>query len=125
MSEFRRFQIEQGRWSDTTFGLHNSPEGCIAHLAKEVKELAANPYDLTEQADCLMLLLDANRRSGFTADDLLAAAWDKLEVCRGREWAKPGADGSVEHVRHAGDPTLHWCIPCSRAHVVGACVGTS
>lgn len=73
--------------------------GKLAHLVKELGELIDDPYDVMEYADCFMLLLDAARVSGYTADVVLAAAWVKLEVNKKREWGPPNEDGSVEHVR--------------------------
>lgn len=92
---------EHGEWSQTQFGLDSErgPEGPLAHLAKEVEEMAADPTDLSEYADGLLLLLDASRRAGFTADQLLEAASVKLKVNMEREWGEPNPDGSVEHIR--------------------------
>jgi len=99
LSDIERFQFEHGRWSDEIFGEQVGPEGKIAHLAKEVGELSMAPYDIEEYADCLTLLLDAARKAQFNADDIVHAAWHKLDENRHREWQKPNADGSVEHVR--------------------------
>ena len=98
MSKLQKFQNEQGKWSDATFG-GQTPDGKLAHLAKEVKELRQEPYDIMEYADCFMLLLDAARKAGISADVLLEAASSKLEVCKKREWGEPNKDGSVEHIR--------------------------
>src|SRR5699024_1489712 len=98
-SQIQRLQDEQGRWSDATFGANHGPHGCIAHLAKEVREVAAEPYSRMEYADCLMLLLDAYRRAGGSADDLVAAAFEKLEINKRREWGEPDENGVVEHIR--------------------------
>ena len=99
MTEFLRFQIEAHRWSEQTFGVARSPDGPIAHLVKEVKELQQNPYDIMEYADCLMLILDAASNASITGDKLLEAAWEKLEINRQRDWGIPDADGVVEHRR--------------------------
>lgn len=98
-SDIQRFQFEHGRWSDETFGAQRGPEGKLAHLLKEVKELIDAPLDRSEYADCLTLLLDAGRKAGYMADDIVDEAWDKLQKNRHRNWGAPNADGSVEHVR--------------------------
>lgn len=86
-------------WSNSVFGSERGPEACIAHLKKEVDELLASPHDRMEYADCLMLLLDAYWRSGGSAEDLIKAAFQKLEINKARIWGKPDANGVVEHVR--------------------------
>ena len=58
MTERQRFQVEAHRWADSVFGEQRPPDGAIAHLAKEVGELAERPYDDMEYADCLLLILD-------------------------------------------------------------------
>ena len=51
-----------------------------------------------EFADCFLLLCDATRRAGFTSEQLLEAAWKKLEICKGRKWSKAGPNEAVEHI---------------------------
>ncbi len=101
MTELGRFQIEAARWADRTFGECRMPDGAIAHLAKEVGELADKPFDDWEYADCLMLLLDAASNAGIGADDLLNTAWEKLAINQQREWGEPDENGVVEHIRTA------------------------
>ena len=99
MTEFQRFQIEAHRWADSVFGELRRPDGAVAHLLKEVGELADHPYDEMEYADCLLLILDAASNAGIGADDLLNACWEKLDINRVREWGEPDESGVVEHVR--------------------------
>ena len=80
MSEILRLQKECVRWGDQTFGVRTDPEGVIAHLRKEVAELAARPFAASEHADVLILLLNAAHIAGLTATQLVDAAWDKLDV---------------------------------------------
>lgn len=95
------------KWSDKTFGTkeERGPLGPLKHLRKEVdeviKDIEAENDPLEELADCLILLLDATRRSDFLARQLLEAAYIKMEKNRQRKWPKPTADGPVEHVREA------------------------
>lgn len=101
VSDFYRLGIAHGEWSQKQFGSDADlgPEAPLAHLAKEVLEMMGDPSDLSEYADGLLLLLDSSRRAGFTANQLLKAAFDKLEINKSREWGEPNEDGSVEHVR--------------------------
>jgi len=99
MTELQRFMNELGEWADATFGVNRNPRAVVAHLKKEVDELYDNIYESEEYVDCLMLLLDAYRRSGGTADGLIEDAFKKLEVCKKRKWSEPNEEGIVEHVR--------------------------
>lgn len=102
MSEIKAFWMAQSEWSQKTFGLdtERGPIGPLKHLAKEAVEAQANPKGLMEFVDCLFLVFDATRRAGFTFDQLLEGAWEKLEINRKREWNKPPAgDEPIEHDR--------------------------
>ncbi len=88
-------------WSRKTFGpaTARGPQGPTAHLIKEANELAADPYDIKEAADLLILLIDLNWRAGRTIEQLLIAAINKMKENQKRQWQKPGPDGAIEHVR--------------------------
>ncbi|MEO5927679.1 MAG: dATP/dGTP pyrophosphohydrolase domain-containing protein, partial [Patescibacteria group bacterium] len=77
---------EQAEWSQRTFGTdaERGPTGPLEHLAEEACEAIQNPSDVTEYADCLLLVLDAARRARFCASALLAAACEKLAVNKQR-----------------------------------------
>ncbi|MEX0732868.1 MAG: dATP/dGTP pyrophosphohydrolase domain-containing protein [Aquisalimonadaceae bacterium] len=98
-SEIQRLQDEQGKWSDATFGVKRDPRPALHHLRKEVREVIRKPFDTVEYADCLMLLLDAYRKVGGSADELVQVAFAKLDINREREWGDPDQNGVVEHVR--------------------------
>lgn len=91
-------------WQRATFPGQNT-RGRIAHLVREVVELAAAATEpggsreresavAEEVADCFMLLV------GIAADlhvNLADAVLAKLAINRARKWKAPNADGSVEH----------------------------
>lgn len=90
-----------GAWANATFaadGGYRGP-GIVAHLAKEVAELAENPRDMEELADCMLLLFHLAHQNG---GNLQAAIARKLEINKRRKWGKPDAQGVVEHVREQG-----------------------
>jgi hypothetical protein len=107
-------------WSQATFGTDSErgPIGAIRHLQKEAREaetaavvVAATwpdselaplrTADLQEElADCLLLLLDANRRAGFSLPNLIDAAAAKMVKNKARTWPAPLAgDLPTEHVK--------------------------
>jgi hypothetical protein len=98
-SRIQQLQNEIAIWSDNTFGTGRPAAIPLHHLAKEIQELIASPEDSMEYADCLILLLDAYRMSGGSADQLIETCYEKLEINRKRKWGKPDRNGVVEHIR--------------------------
>lgn len=110
---------DQAAWSQTTFGADSVRDGvgALKHLAKEATEaeeaaLALREFGTgqpghaeakaelrTEFADCLLLVLDASRRSGISPLQLITAAQEKMVVNKSRKWPAPEADTPVEHIR--------------------------
>lgn len=93
----------QSEWSQRTFGADalRGPVGALRHLQRECDEAIADPADIVEFADCLILLLDATRRAGHTLDGLVSAAERKAAINRARTWPTPPDvdDGQpLEHV---------------------------
>jgi hypothetical protein len=86
-----------GEWSEATFD-DNSPAPKLHHLKEEVDELLEAPMDRAEYADCLILLLDAARKAGIGADELVQAAYQKLEINKRRLWGEPDENGVVKHI---------------------------
>lgn len=91
-------------WSENTFGKGRPPSAPLNHLLKEVQEAIDSPQDIIEYADCLLLLLDAAAKAGFNTQQLILAAFIKLDECRQRKWAEPDENGVSEHVRE-GHPS--------------------
>lgn len=97
------------KWSDKQFGEHQRNPAIAYHLLKETQELieAFEKGIITQEetdklkmefADCFMLILDSATHAFLTADDLLNAAREKLEINKKREWGKPDENGVVEHI---------------------------
>ena len=74
-----------------------SAAGVLEHWRDEIKEIQAEPFNLTEHADALMLHLCYLSHHGLDIQDVIAAAWAKLEINRGREWTDTG-NGHYTHV---------------------------
>jgi hypothetical protein len=93
----------QSEWSQATFGTdaERGPIGPLKHLEKEAREARANPSDIKEHADILILWLDASRRAGFKPMEVVEAALAKMEENKARTWPPKGSmpDEAVEHVR--------------------------
>lgn len=92
---------EQAEWSQRTFGSdqERGPLGALRHLELEAREAQENPDDPSEFADCLLLIIDAARRAGIGAEELLQHAHEKLEICKQRKWpSPPPGDQPVQHI---------------------------
>ncbi len=62
---------EQKKFSLSTFGPKPRLIGVHEHLTKELEELIAQPNDLTEWADCLLLSFDGAMRAGAKPQELV------------------------------------------------------
>lgn len=83
-----------GKWGEDTFP-EATLDGIIAHLKKEVSELAER-HDPQESADCLILLFHHAYLAGY---DLLAEAQKKLQINKKRKWGTPDKHGVIEHIK--------------------------
>ncbi|MEI6140737.1 MAG: dATP/dGTP pyrophosphohydrolase domain-containing protein [Mariniphaga sp.] len=119
MNELQKLINEIGQWSELTFSHQNSISK-LHHLQKEVAELIhaigqvlSEPDKKNEEvhhefADCFILLLDAARKEGLSAKDILSAIVEKMEINKARKWGKPDENGVMEHIRdeHEGKTGL-------------------
>lgn len=97
--KFAKLYEAQWKWASEAFGDDFGPEPVLFHLREESKELLDSPYDESEYADVLLLLMDAWHRSGRTMDELLDACEKKLEICKTRTWKEcPDNPGVFYHV---------------------------
>lgn len=89
---------EVNEWQAVTFP-RATPASVVAHLKKEVDELAADPTDTAELADVVFLVVGLAYELGLSMPDLAAVVARKLAVNRTRTWGEPDELGIVEHVR--------------------------
>ena len=94
---WQKLQDDIGVFTDTVFS-GGTARAKALHLAEEAKEAAADPADIIEWADCMILLLDGARKAGFTTHDLYQAVLRKMDINYKRKWGAPDADGVVRHV---------------------------
>lgn len=94
--ERNQVRREHAEWADITFG-NIGPVGPLKHLSQEALEAAAEPGDLSEWADMQFLLWDAQRRAGYTDEQITQAMIEKLAINKQRQWPEP----------KDGEPRLH------------------
>ena len=102
MFDFYQHLRRQREWSENTFGPGDRAKGVVDHIRKELGEIEADPRDLSEWIDVVILALDGAWRSGATPGQIIAALLDKQDKNERREWpdwrTQP-TDRAIEHVR--------------------------
>jgi hypothetical protein len=89
-------------FSEKTFGPGARAAGILAHISKELEEIAAKPSDLEEWIDVVILAMDGAWRAGFEPEEIAAALarkQDKNESRTWPDWRKFSADQPIEHDR--------------------------
>ncbi len=91
---------DQQTWSRDTFGPGRRTLGITAHIRKELAEIEADPDDVREWIDVIILALDGYWRHGGTPEDLAEMLEAKQRVNFERAWPaiKP-EDQPVEHLK--------------------------
>lgn len=92
----------QRAWSDKTFGPGERAKGVVAHIRKELAEVEADPTDIKEWVDVIILAIDGATRQGHLGRDLLNAYHDKMWENFTREWPdwrQFSEDEPIEHIR--------------------------
>lgn len=96
-----RHLFHQHLWSLDTFG-PGFRTGVFRHIEKEVKEAEAQPEDISEWADLLILTLDGAMRAGHLPENIIAAYHAKIAANQERtwpDWRGLPTDAPIEHVR--------------------------
>lgn len=97
----------QRAWSEATFGPGFRYKGIIDHIRKELLEIEADPADLFEWVDVIILALDGAWRAGYSPEEILQAISVKQTRNEARtwpDWRLFGDDESIEHVRDMESP---------------------
>ncbi|MHB1642040.1 MAG: dATP/dGTP pyrophosphohydrolase domain-containing protein [Acidithiobacillus sp.] len=96
----------QRDFSLRTFGPGERTAGVLDHIRKELIEIEADPKDITEWVDVVLLAMDGAWRAGHTPKEIAKAITDKQSHNESRQWpdwrtAEPGK--AIEHVRQKTD----------------------
>lgn len=94
------YLIRQWEWSRRTFGDGKRTLGIIDHIRKELREVEAQPADLSEWIDLAILAMDGYWRHGGKPEGFMADLQAKQDRNFARKWPEPTSeDVAVEHVR--------------------------
>lgn len=101
---------KQKSFSLNTFGPGERSSGLVDHIRKELLEIEADPLDLTEWMDVVILALDGAWRAGHSPEDIVAGLIAKQAKNENRQWPdwKTAAPGkAIEHIKdtNANDDT--------------------
>lgn len=92
----------QREWSMATFGPGSRLLGVLDHIRKELGEIEADPTDLAEWVDVIILAFDGAWRAGWEPAEILAAIKAKQARNEARtwpDWRSMSADHAIEHDR--------------------------
>lgn len=107
MFDFIGHLFTQREWSEKTFGPGTRAQGVVDHIRKELREIEADPSDLTEWIDVVILALDGAWRSGATPYEIVAALIAKQKKNEGRawpDWRTADPNKAIEHVKATAVP---------------------
>ena len=103
----RAHLVRQRAWSEQTFGPGERTVGIVDHIQKELAEILANPNDLSEWINVIILALDGAWRIGYSPDDIITALVAKQAKNEARtwpDWREAELGKAIEHVRE--EPVL-------------------
>lgn len=92
----------QRQWSERTFGPGLRTAGVCDHIRKELREIEADPIDLREWVDVVILALDGAWRTGATPQQIIDAIVAKQVKNEGRvwpDWRTVDPNKAIEHDR--------------------------
>ena len=91
---------DQILFSTKAFGAGPRWRGISEHIKKELAEIAADPNDLEEWCDVVILGLDGAWRAGHTPEEIAAKLVEKLAKNKARSWPQNiPQDQAIEHIR--------------------------
>jgi hypothetical protein len=94
----------QREWSRETFGPGTRLHGVLDHITKELDEIRADPTDVGEWVDVIILAFDGAWRAGWEPQEILdaiVAKQTKNELRTWPDWRTASEDVAIEHDRSA------------------------
>jgi hypothetical protein len=92
----------QRAFSLNTFGPGPRTDGILDHIGKELDEIRADPSDLNEWVDVIVLAFDGAWRAGWEPQQIVDAIIAKQERNERRtwpDWRRTDPNKAIEHVR--------------------------
>ncbi len=98
------YLAHQRDFSAATFGPGARTSGVVDHIRKELREIEADPSDLTEWVDVVILAFDGAWRAGWEPQQIIDAIHEKQARNEARtwpDWRTADPNKAIEHVRAA------------------------
>lgn len=92
----------QREFSARTFGPGQRTKGVLDHIRKELAEIEADPADISEWVDVIILAFDGAWRAGWEPEDIADAILAKQIKNEKRvwpDWRTADPDKAIEHDR--------------------------
>jgi len=89
----------QRYWSAMTFGPGLRTIGLTKHIQEELLEIQAEPTDVYEWIDVVILALDGAWRAGYTSEEIVDALVKKQQINLQRKWIPGPENEPPKHVR--------------------------
>ena len=92
----------QREFSRKTFGPGQRTAGVLDHIRKELAEIQADPTDIAEWVDVIILAFDGAWRAGWEPDEIVKAIQEKQSINEARkwpDWRTMSLDCAIEHDR--------------------------
>ena len=92
----------QRAFSEKTFGPGARTRGLVDHIRKELVEIEADPADVSEWIDVIILALDGAWRAGYSPEQIgaaLEAKQGKNELRKWPDWRTADPNKAIEHDR--------------------------
>lgn len=119
----------QRRWSESTFGPGPRTAGVLDHIGKELDEIRADPLDVNEWVDVVILAFDGAWRAGWEPQEIIDAIKAKQVRNEARtwpDWRTSDPDKAIEHTPHADERVNAALVgPTDTARPWRACCGSS
>ena len=100
--------MRQIQWSTETFGPGDRAKGVVDHIRKELEEIEADPADLAEWIDVVILALDGAWRAGHTPDQIIEQLLAKQTKNERREWPDWREADPHKAIEHIKDRQMVW-----------------
>jgi hypothetical protein len=94
--------MRQRAFSEKTFGPGARTAGVLDHIRKELREIEANPADIEEWVDVIILAFDGAWRAGWEPHDIvkaIVAKQTKNEARTWPDWRTADPNKAIEHDR--------------------------
>ena len=99
---FIEWVSEKIEWSYKTFGMAERAEGVCQHIEKELAEIRADPHDIKEWIDVILLALDGACRTGHKPKEVVEALIEKQSKNTTRAWPPISQeDKPIFHIKDA------------------------